>query len=156
MELTRSALPGAEDFTKRYRLECEGADPDTGFIEGEREFRLEVAGPWFREMPELDARTRVFPVIFDYAHREHQTMTFAAPPGMSPGEPPSPVEMDGPYGSYSLVVSVEGNAYVVKRTFRLARPRTEPPAASGLRKFFLDVRKGDQTQLVFVAAGGGA
>lgn len=148
-ELSKSSSPAPEPAGARLRLSCEGDMPELPVGPNGEGFALEIEGPWIQPLPELVSTKRIHPLVFDFPHTERLVVEVAPGSGYDLAAEIEPVKIDNPFGTYSLSVSREGEAFKVERTLVLPHAVLPPDRYPGFRRFVQLVQKADKTKLEF-------
>ncbi len=148
-EILRAKAPAVEEIRSPFRIECDITltPPTLSGEPGVHIFSLE--GPWFPPIQDLPSSTRVHRIVFDYARAHHTSMVVSAPFGFGPSEPPPPVKVESPFGTYALDVSATDGGYRVERRFVLSEVEISALDYPALRDFFSRALRADRTVLTF-------
>ena len=104
--------------------------------------------PAVDRMPALDGR-RAHEVRLGTAYAERDSVRFVLPDGYAVGDPPPPVEVEGPVGRYRLAVTAEPDGtLLVLRELVVDAPRQPASAYGEVRAFFEAVAAADGTRAV--------
>ena len=149
-QISRAEESGADAPNGALRLECEaglqGAAPDSTIAT----FGARFMGPWVSPVPEFPSPDRVNPVVFDFPRVDQVGIDVSAPAGFVPSGAPPPVQLETPYGQYTLLVTARPDGYRVERIFFLSPKAPVPVSQYGaLRAFLSEVARADQTLLEF-------
>lgn len=149
-EVEDAQAPGLERLSEPHRLQCRVTHALDAGPAGASQLKFGFRGPWIEPPPDFEGRAeRRHPVVLDFPRVEVSTLSFKAPEGFVPSDPPAPVAVDSPFGRYKLTVKVAGPAFLVERGFALL-PVSVPAAEYPQMIEFLDrVRRADATDLVF-------
>lgn len=147
-ELDQARTAGAAEAP---RVECEGLVPEVVPEAGVESLGFPLKGPWIAKVPELESRTRVNPLVFDFPFTDRTLLEIGAPPGFTPRGAPGPVVIDNPFGRYELKVSGTEGGYSVERVLRW--PHLSLPASrnAGVRRFLQQVAEADAAVVYFDA-----
>lgn len=154
VEVVDASAPGLDAAHGPLRLECSAEiAPASVPGEGDPRYVMPVDGPWFDAIPDVIAKARIHPVAFPYPRLDRASVTFAAPSGFSPGQPPAPVHVSSPFGTYSLSIERVENGFRVTRSFSLLPLIVRYGEYESLRTFLSDVRNADRARIEFLRAG---
>ncbi len=152
-EVSAADLPGLDDDSAPFQIGCDVEVGESNLTESIGRYSLTLLGVWSEEAPDLPEATRTFPVIFEYPRAETDSIDVAAPHGFKPKDPPAPVTLRSPYGSYQLTVSKTATGYHVERSFSLLPVIVKPPDYTVLKQYVDAVRKADRTAVAFDRVG---
>ncbi|HKQ62957.1 MAG TPA: DUF3857 domain-containing protein [Candidatus Polarisedimenticolaceae bacterium] len=140
---------GIDDLVTTWRLSCETERSTQGIEAAIGRYTMDWGGPWLEYVPQFPPGPRHHPVVFDYPYVQILQLDVAAPQGFVPSAPPPPVKFSGPYGRYELSFTRTDDGFTVHRSFALL-PLAVPAAEyDALRGFLDEVRKADDTAVVF-------
>ena len=91
-------------------------------------------------------------LYFPYPYETHEDVKIELPPGWTITATPSPRAADMRQIAYGLDVDAEGAVVRIKRKFKLDLLLLKPDRYELLRKFYQDMRTGDDQQIVLTAA----
>ncbi len=148
-EVAAAELPGLEEWSAPFNMACESDRTDANVSSDLARYSLSVMGAWWPDTPEFTAAKRAHMVVFDYPRVDIVGIDIAAPRGFKPKDPPAPVTLESPYGRYQFVVAKTPTGFHVDRAFVLTVLTAKPDEYEALRKFFADIRKADQTDVMF-------
>lgn len=94
------------------------------------------------------AEDRRQPVRLGHAYAERDSVRFVVPDGYRVHSVPSPTEVNGPVGRYTLQTTVEDGALVVIRELVVDAPRQPAETYAETRAFFDAVRRADAERAV--------
>jgi hypothetical protein len=152
-EVLVAEAPGIDRPAGDLELRCELERDPGGFDDRIVQYSYGLGGPWFEWLPDYSDDRRVHPIVFRFPKADLGTMTFEAPEGFEPGEPPPPVVLNGRLADYTLTVEKDERAFKVSRSFVL-KALVVPPADYGeFRAFLQKVREADRTSVVFRRRG---
>jgi hypothetical protein len=149
-EVTAAELPSLTEDDAPFQIACDLERSEVNASSEFSTYSLSLGGPWWPEVPEFNAATRVHPVIFDYPKVDILSMEVTAPHGFKPGPVPAPVKLDSQYGRYQLTVTATPTGYRVDRAFALTVLIAKVPEYDALKKYFDGVRKADGMTVTFV------
>lgn len=81
--------------------------------------------------------TRRFDLLLPTPSQRRRTVVYRLPEGLSPGELPPPVRLEGPFGRFSMVATAEGKTVRVETELALSRARVTPEEYPAFREFAL-------------------
>jgi hypothetical protein len=135
------------DLTFRCKNERSGLgiDPEVDRVS------IEFGGPWMSRPPELGASVeRRHAAIFEYQWIGTEEIIVNAPTGFEPDSTRhEPIQLDTPYGRYTLRIDHGATAYRVQRMLAFGAIHVPPGDIVKLRSFVDDIRRHDRTALVF-------
>ncbi|HYH55554.1 MAG TPA: DUF3858 domain-containing protein, partial [Anseongella sp.] len=88
------------------------------------------------------------PVFIRESYTEEDSYRFTLPQAYSAEYMPAGIEIDRPFGHFSLSLEKEGELLVYKRTLRLKKGTYPPAIYDDLTAFFQQVQKSDLQKLV--------
>ena len=100
------------------------------------------------EVPPARDGERRHEVRLGTAYAERDSVRFVLPEGYSAGDPPPPVEIDGPVGRYRLTITAEDGALVAVRELVMDAPRQPAERYDEVRDFFRAVAEADGTRAI--------
>lgn len=149
IEVLAAEAPGLDDLQAPYRITCE-AEAFTGMANPEvTHYSFSVGGPWLEPMPDIGEPPRTHAVVFSFPRRDVTELHIEAPPGMVPGEPPPPVQVDSPFGSYRIEAQPTETGFHVTRTFTLSALFIPPEKFREIKRLLDEARRGDDLAVVF-------
>src|SRR5690606_23574402 len=81
------------------------------------------------------AGSRELPLLLGVPDSEHSEVRYRLPAGWAPVALPPPVQLEAPFGSYSLAWSFDDGVLVATRRRALSAPRIEAPEYPEFREF---------------------
>ncbi len=154
-EVDEAKTANLEPLVGDYELHCNGEAIVSGIEDNTTNYSFHFNGLWVHPVPELNTGERKHAVIFPFPSVVKNEIIVHAPEGFITGQMPSPVQIDGPAGKYSLVISMNNDSYTVKREFSI-KPLIFKTKYYKLLTDYLDqVRRADQTPLIFRRSTGG-
>lgn len=155
LEVLSSESPGLEAPAGAFTLRCETESEPERSVAGDARYLRDAGGPWFEPMLDLPGGHRTHPLVFRFPRTEIAAITYEAPEGYVPGDPPPAVTIPSRFGEYSRTVERLDRSFEVRRRF--VRSALAIPAADydAVRAFLTDVRASDGVPLPFVPAGAG-
>jgi hypothetical protein len=154
-EARRAEAPDLDERTAPFKLTCELENDLTNFDASLGSYSVSLAGPWWPEVPSFPEPARRQPVIFSFPRTDLVHVDIAAPPGFAAGDPPAPVALDTPIGSYAMSVTVREHAFHVERKLVIKGLKVDPAGYDGVRTFFADVSRADRALVTFRRAATG-
>ena len=91
---------------------------------------------------------RKYPVYYPYAFSEFDAVTIQLPEGTALENPPAPLVAGFIWGDYQNTTKISGNKVITARNLVLKRHYFDPSGYSELKRFFDQVRVGDELHAV--------
>ncbi len=148
-EIETAEAPGLEQAGASFSIACEGRIANLALDAGRQEFSFVAGGAWIPPLPDFPAPSRVHPIVFDHPWMDISTIEVSAPPGFAPAEPPPPVTVVVPFGSYTLTARPIKDGFLIKREFVMEALTLKPEAYDQLRRFLEEARRADRAPVVF-------
>lgn len=147
VEVTRASIESVE--AGHLVLRCEGRDRDLALGDAVSVVSIPVIGPWLDNVPALPPGPRRYPLRLPYAYESRTQVEIDGPRGFLPAGTPDDVEMETPFGKYSLTFLTKGNRITIRRVLSV-RAR-EVPALSfpPLTAFFDAIQRVESQSVAF-------
>jgi hypothetical protein len=105
------------------------------------------------DLPRFDHPQRTYAIYFDYPWEFHDDVTLTLPLMFQAGDPPAPINLPSPFGTYQLSCTKQPGALHFQRLVTLHGFYYDMQYYGDLRKYFDEVRNADQQKITLRATG---
>lgn len=149
VEELQAQTPGLDDASAPFRLSCRRRRQAAELGPSVGRYALSWGGPWVQATPSLPSGRRTQPVVFNFPTLDVIGLDIDAPPGFAAKEKPPAIQLETPYGRYSLEITVTPRGFHVERSFSLLPLSVPAGEYEALRAFLSEVRRADSAEVVF-------